>query len=61
MRTYKVTVFEPNGEKLLDESFEAKNDTEGKEKGHKILEEHNALNKTHRCCSPEGKLLLYHP
>lgn len=61
MRTYKLTIFELNGEKVLDESFEANNDGEAKVKGQKMLEEHNALHKTHRCCSPEGKLILFHP
>lgn len=60
MKTYKLTVFEPNGEKVVDESFEAKDDNEAKQLGEKLLEEKNALEKTHRCTSPSGKLILFH-
>ncbi|WP_343798486.1 YhzD family protein [Bacillus carboniphilus] len=60
MKTYKLTVFEKNGEKILDEAFEAANDTEAKEKGTEMLTSQNLLEKTHRCTSPEGKLLLFH-
>lgn len=60
MRTYKLTVFEPNGEKLLDLAFEAKDDNEAKTVGEKLLSENNALEKTHRVASPEGKLILFH-
>lgn len=60
MKTYKLTVFEPNGEKVIDESFEAKDDIEAKQLGEKLLEEKNALEKTHRCTSPSGKLILFH-
>lgn len=61
MKTYKLTVFEPNGEKLVDEAFEAKDDTEAKEIGEKLLSEKGAQDKTHRCTSPSGKLILFHP
>jgi hypothetical protein len=60
MHTYKLTAFEPNGEKLLDESFQAVNDTEAKTKGEQILKEKGLLDKTHRCVSPTGKLVLFH-
>lgn len=60
MKNYKLTVFEKNGEKLLDESFEAANDVEAKEKGTEILVSQGFTEKTHRCTSPEGKLLLFH-
>lgn len=60
MKTYKLTVFEPNGEKVIDEAFEAINDDEAKEVGEKLLEEKGALNKTHRCTSSSGKLVLFH-
>lgn len=61
MRTYKLTVFEANGEKLLDESFEAVDDYEAKKRGEALLLEKGALEKTHRCTSPSGKLILFHP
>ncbi|WP_449620504.1 YhzD family protein [Robertmurraya sp. Marseille-Q9965] len=60
MKTYKLTVFEPNGEKVIDEAFEATNDNEAKVIGEKLLEEKGALNKTHRCTSSSGKLVLFH-
>lgn len=60
MKTYKLTVFEPNGEKVLDEAFEAKDDQEAKVIGEQRLEEAGALEKTHRCTSPTGKLILFH-
>lgn len=61
MKTYKLTAFEANGEKIIDESFQAENDTAAKEQGEKLLAEKNLLEKTHRCTSPSGKLLLFHP
>jgi len=61
VKTYKLTAFEANGEKLLDEAFQAENDDAAKKQGEQILEEKNLLEKTHRCISPSGKLLLFHP
>lgn len=61
MKTYKLTIFEPNGEKVLDEAFDAKDDQEAKQIGEKMLSEKGALDKTHRCTSPAGKLILFHP
>ncbi|HYK72813.1 MAG TPA: YhzD family protein [Pseudoneobacillus sp.] len=60
MQTYKLTAFEANGEKLLDDAFQAANDVEAKVKGEQLLQEKNLLEKTHRCVSPTGKLLLFH-
>ncbi|MGG3471166.1 YhzD family protein [Neobacillus pocheonensis] len=60
MKTYKLTAFEANGEKLLDEAFQAENDDAAKSLGEKLLSEKNLLEKTHRCTSPSGKLLLFH-
>ncbi|MCK1992973.1 hypothetical protein GW626_05200 [Peribacillus muralis] len=57
---YKLTVFEPSGEKLLDESFTAENDGQAKEIGQNLLNEKNYQDQTHRCVSPAGKLLLFH-
>jgi len=60
MKTYKLTVFETNGEKLLDESFEAENDDAAKKTGEQLLSEKNLSEKAYRCTSPSGKLLLFH-
>jgi hypothetical protein len=60
MKTYKLTVFEANGEKVLEEAFQAEHDAAAKEIGEKILSEKNLSEKTHRCTSPSGKLLLFH-
>ncbi|MGE8205115.1 YhzD family protein [Heyndrickxia sp. NPDC080065] len=60
MGIYKLTAFEPNGEKILDEAFEANSDNEAKAKGEALLKENNASEKTHRCTSPDGKLILFH-
>ncbi|MFP5110838.1 YhzD family protein [Bacillaceae bacterium C204] len=60
MKTYKLTAFERNGEKILDESFQAEHDDEAKEIGEKLLSEKSLLERTHRCASPSGKLILFH-
>lgn len=60
MAIYKCTAFEKNGEKLLDETIEAANDTEAKEQAVRLLTEKNLINKTHRLVSSEGKLILFH-
>jgi len=59
MAIYYLTVFEKNGEKLLDETFEAQNEKEAKEIGQQKLEENNFTNKTHRCTSSSGNLVLF--
>lgn len=60
MNTYKLTAFMPNGEKVLDEAFQATNDEAAKEIGLKLLSEKSLTDQTHRCTSPKGKLLLFH-
>ena len=60
MRTYTVTVFSKKGEKLLDETFEAKNNEEAKSIGDERLSEAGYRDYTHRCVSPDGKLVLFH-
>lgn len=60
MKTYKLTAFDPTGEKLLDESFQAENDDQAKGLGEKLLKEKDLSEKTHRCTSPSGKLILFH-
>lgn len=60
LKSYTVTAFEKTGEKIVDQTFSASDDTEAKTKGIEILREHDALEKTHRVVSPEGKLLVFH-
>ncbi|WP_066068322.1 YhzD family protein [Neobacillus soli] len=60
MKTYKLTAFESNGEKILDVSFQAENDDTAKKQAENQLAEKNLLESTHRCTSPSGKLLLFH-
>lgn len=60
MKTYTLTAFEKNGEKLLDETFTASSDEEAKVVGLKKLKEKGYEDKTHRCVSPEAKLVLFH-
>jgi hypothetical protein len=59
-KIYKLTVFEPSGDKLLDESFQAESDEQAKEMGASMLKEKDYHEKTHRCTSPAGKLILFH-
>ncbi|CAM3649330.1 YhzD family protein [Mesobacillus zeae] len=61
METYKLTAFKQDGEKIADESFQAGNDEEAKEIGKRLVEEKNLADKTHRCTSPRGKLILFRP
>lgn len=60
MKNYVLTVFAPDGEKLMDESFPANNDNEAKKIGEEKLAVNNFLEHTHRCVSPEAKLVLFH-
>ena len=60
MKSYKLTVFETDGEKILEESFQAENGDTAKEHGQKLLAEKGYEEKTHRCTSPLGKLVLFH-
>lgn len=60
MSEYFLTVFEKNGEKLLDEVIEANNDSEGKQKAEEKLEELGYKEYTHRFVSPDARLLLFH-
>lgn len=60
MKTYFLTVFDKSGAKLLDETFEAANNDEAKEIGTARLEDEGYSEYTHRCVSPEAKLVLFH-
>lgn len=56
MGVYVLTVFEKDGSKALDESFEAATEKEAKAKGESILQEKGLYEKTHRCTSSAGSL-----
>ncbi|WP_101843402.1 YhzD family protein [Halobacillus sp. Marseille-P3879] len=60
MKKYYLTVFEKNGNNILDESFEAENDAEARKIGSKKLKEKGYAEYTHRCAAPEGHLILFH-
>lgn len=60
MGKYFLTVFDKAGESLMNETFEANNDSEAKEIGTRKLEENNYLEATHRCTSSTGQLILFH-
>ncbi|PEZ09234.1 hypothetical protein CN326_02540 [Bacillus sp. AFS018417] len=59
MGVYTLTVFEKDGSKVLDESFEASTETEAKSKGETLLREKQLYDHTHRCTSSSGKLVLF--
>ncbi|UOR13224.1 YhzD family protein [Halobacillus amylolyticus] len=60
MKKYFLTVFEKDGTNVLDDSFEAENDSEAKKIGEGKLEEQGYQEYTHRCVAPEGHLVLFH-
>lgn len=60
MEEYTLTVFSKAGEKLLDETFSAESDTEAKTLGNNKLAENNFSEHTHRCVSPDARLVLFH-
>lgn len=60
MKVYKLTAYEKKGKLIIDESVEAANDEEAKQKGQAILEDKNLTETTHRLASPTGKLVLFH-
>ncbi|MGR5874131.1 YhzD family protein [Bacillus pacificus] len=59
MGLYVLTVFEKDGSKALDESFEAATEKEAKTKVNLFLREKGLYEKTHRCTSSAGKLVLF--
>ncbi|TCT23649.1 YhzD-like protein [Melghiribacillus thermohalophilus] len=60
MKTYYLTVFEKDGSKLLDETFQARDDNEAKQRGMEKLKEKGFEEHTHRCAAPEGHMVLFH-
>lgn len=59
MATYVLTVYEKSGKILLDEPFEAKDDTEAKELGMQRLYEKEYTDHTYRCVAPNARLVLF--
>lgn len=60
MKTYYLTAFDPSGEKLLDETFEAESEELAKVTGLARLEKEGYSEHTYRCVSPDAKLVLFH-
>ncbi|WP_093212169.1 YhzD family protein [Sediminibacillus albus] len=60
MKAYVLTVFDTDGKKLMEESFEAENDKDAEKIGTNRLEDEKYSDFTHRCVSPDGKLVLFH-
>lgn len=55
-----LTVFEKSGEKLLDETIQASNDTEGRTLAEQMLKEKGYEEHTHRFVAPNARLVLFH-
>ncbi|TCP29290.1 YhzD-like protein [Scopulibacillus darangshiensis] len=60
MQKYTLTVYEKDGSKCLEESFDAANDQEGKTMGENKLKENNYDAHTSRVTSESGKLVHFH-
>lgn len=60
MAEYVLTVYERNGKLLLDETFEAKDDTEAKALGMQRLYEEGYTEHLYRCVAPNARLVLFH-
>ncbi|WLR42831.1 YhzD family protein [Bacillus carboniphilus] len=60
METYYLTVFSKDGEKLLDETFQAEDEKIAKLKGEDLLQEKGFSEHTHRCTTSKGKMILFH-
>ncbi|MEC1261708.1 YhzD family protein [Bacillus swezeyi] len=60
MESYYVTVFDPSGETLLNERFEALNEEEAKEKGKHLMKEKQFSEHTHRVVHSSGKMIVFH-
>jgi hypothetical protein len=60
MKGYVLTIFNRNGEAIVDERFEAKDDREAKKIGENKLSELNFQNNTSRVTRSSGGLVLFH-
>ncbi|SDX22387.1 YhzD-like protein [Marininema mesophilum] len=54
---YHITAFDNEGNKLIDQSIEAQNDTQAKEKGQAILQEKEATGSPFRIIHNSGRLI----
>ncbi|MBU8905434.1 YhzD family protein [Desertibacillus haloalkaliphilus] len=59
MNQYTLTVYDPSGEKLLEETIEAENDDKAKELCEQRLADENYSNHTSRM-TRSGKLVHFH-
>ncbi|MDL9995222.1 YhzD family protein [Bacillus stercoris] len=60
MADYFLTVFDPSGNTLVNERFEAENEEAAKTRGEVILKEKELHSHTHRLVNAAGKLILFH-
>lgn len=60
MANFTLTVFDKSGGKLLDETFEAADESEAKKIGGTRLKEEGYGQHTSRLTSSAGKLVLFH-
>ena len=60
MGKYFVTAFSHNGEKIINESFEAEGQNAAREKGLARLAEENALESTARIVESNGSWIYFH-
>jgi hypothetical protein len=56
---YQMTVFDNEGNKLVDQSLEAENDVEAREKGLAWLAEKEYLNHPYRIVHSSGRLVAF--
>ncbi|WKB36684.1 YhzD family protein [Terrilactibacillus sp. S3-3] len=60
MASYTLTAYKKDGSIAAEETFEAKDDREGKAKGEALLEEKKLSETTSRVVSEKGKLVYFH-
>lgn len=59
MAEYFLTAFDPSGEILINERFEAENEDAAKQQGEALLKEKELHSHTHRLVNAAGKLILF--
>lgn len=60
MKKFFLTVYDKTGENLVNDVFEAADESSAKEEGRKRLAEQNYTEYTNRLVNSSGKLLLFH-
>ncbi|WP_124726804.1 YhzD family protein [Staphylospora marina] len=58
---YHITVYEPDGQVLLDEAIEASSDQEARDKGLALIAEKGYDAKPHRIFHVSGRLVSFKP